>query len=90
MTRTPQHIAEQREYALSLGTRLRKERTRAGQTQREVSEALGVHWNTVQAWETGGRLPNAFHMMHIRRLLRQLKAKKPARTAYPSADRGAR
>ncbi len=47
------------------GARVREARTRAGLTQREVSELLGVSAHTVWCWEAGKTKPSADHVVEL-------------------------
>ncbi len=47
------------------GARVREARTRAGLTQREVSELLGVSPHAVWCWEAGKSKPSAEHLVEL-------------------------
>ena len=42
---------------ISLGQRIRAERTRIGLTQAQLAQKIGVKTNTISQWETGKRAP---------------------------------
>ncbi len=47
------------------GARIREARTKAGLTQREVSELLGVSSHAVWCWEAGKTKPSAEHLVQL-------------------------
>lgn len=47
------------------GARIREARTRAGLTQKEVSELLGVSPHAVWCWEAGKTKPSAEHLVEL-------------------------
>ncbi len=47
------------------GARIREARTKAGLTQREVSELLGVSAHAVWCWEAGKTKPSAEHLVEL-------------------------
>ena len=65
-------ITEQRRLIKweGLGTRLRQARKRAGMTQEETADALGIASHSVSMWETGRTRPDASRFEQISRLYR--------------------
>ena len=49
----------------NVGKRIREARTRAGLTQREVGERVGVNTHTVWCWEAGRMKPNHDHLVDL-------------------------
>lgn len=41
----------------TVGQRIRELREKAGLTQRQVAEKMGIHWATISQWETGRFIP---------------------------------
>lgn len=50
------------------GERLRVSRDKAGLTQAQVAETLGVSWQTISNWETGQRVPGAEDLFRLSEL----------------------
>ncbi len=44
---------------------MRAERARKNLTAKEVSEALGLHWNQLYSWELGKVEPNTRHLLQL-------------------------
>lgn len=64
--------ASDQEGSLESGARLKQARLRAGKSQQEVADAVGVTQATISNWERGGPgAPNEFHRRAIERLLDQ-------------------
>ena len=50
---------------ISFGSRLRALRKKAGLTQEELAEAIGVHLNTISRWENNSDSPNMLKLKLI-------------------------
>lgn len=48
-----------------IGARIREARTRAGLTQKQVSELVGVSAHAVWCWEAGMTKPNSQHIVEL-------------------------
>lgn len=57
-------MVEQQE-SRAIGHRVRKIRERRGWSREQLADALGVHPGSVARWETGGSVPQAFHLEQI-------------------------
>lgn len=61
-----EHMPEDRGYKWrESGARIREARTRAGLTQKEVSDLLGVTPHAVWCWEAGKTKPSGEHLVEI-------------------------
>jgi len=47
---------------MSIGDRIRKAREEKGWSQRELARQTGIHFNSINAWETGKREPTPVYI----------------------------
>lgn len=55
---------------MDLGENLRKARTEAGYTQKELADAIGVYQKDISRWENGQLTPSAITLAKICKELR--------------------
>lgn len=53
----------------AMGRRIRRARLRAGISQQEVADAIGVGVTSVSRWEVGTRVPSAVRLAKLARVL---------------------
>ncbi len=63
---SPTTVTRHRDYKWkNIGARIREARAKAGLTQKQVSELLGVSSHAVWCWEAGMMKPNSDHLVEL-------------------------